>query len=102
MEGSVWDGSNVSIRVAATDHRAVESTIAFRLEYDGASVVLAGEGAPCATVDAWAAGANALVHTVIRKDLVALSPQQRVRDILDCHSSVDQAGPPRRGQGSAR
>jgi ribonuclease Z len=32
-----------------------------------------------------------LVHTVIRKDLVALMPAQRIRDILDYHSSVEQA-----------
>jgi ribonuclease Z len=32
-----------------------------------------------------------LVHTVIRKDIVALSPNQRVRDILDYHSSVEEA-----------
>jgi ribonuclease Z len=81
----------VAIRVAPTDHRPVEPTIAFRIEYDGASVVLAGDGVPCASLDTLASGAGALVHTVIRKDIVALSPQQRVRDILDYHSSVEEA-----------
>jgi ribonuclease Z len=33
-----------------------------------------------------------VVHTVIRKDLIALVPQQRLKDILDYHSSVEQAG----------
>jgi ribonuclease Z len=97
-EGPVWgdeasaDGpAGVTIRVAPTDHRPVEPTIAFRVEYDGASVVLAGDGVPCASLDALASGAGALVHTVIRKDIVALSPNQRVRDILDYHSSVEEA-----------
>jgi ribonuclease Z len=90
-DGQVWDQSGVTVRVAPTDHRPVEPTIAFRVEYAGASVVLAGDGVPCASLDALAAGAGALVHTVIRKDLVALSPQQRVRDILDYHSSVEEA-----------
>jgi ribonuclease Z len=31
------------------------------------------------------------VHTVIRADLVAQVPVQRLRDILDYHSSVEQA-----------
>jgi ribonuclease Z len=31
------------------------------------------------------------VHTVIRKDIVEQLPQQRIRDILDYHSSVEQA-----------
>jgi ribonuclease Z len=90
-DGQVWDQASVTIRVAPTDHRPVEPTIAFRVEYDGASVVLAGDGVPCASLDALASGAGALVHTVIRKDLVALSPNQRVRDILDYHSSVEEA-----------
>lgn len=81
----------MQITVAPTDHRPVEPTIAFRIEHDGASVVLAGDSVPCATLDELALGANALVHTVIRKDLVELSPSQRLRDILDYHSSVEQA-----------
>jgi ribonuclease Z len=91
-EGPVWDHSGVTIRVAPTDHRPVEPTIAFRIEYDGASVVLAGDSVPCDTLDALSGGADALVHTVIRKDLVALVAQQRLKDILDYHSSVEQAG----------
>ena len=78
--------------MAPTDHRPVEPTIGFRIEYDGASVVLAGDSVPCESLDKLAAGAGALVHTVIRKDLVEQVPQQRLRDILDYHSSVEEAG----------
>jgi ribonuclease Z len=90
-EGSVWESDGVEIRVAPTDHRPVEPTIGFRIEHDGASVVLAGDSVPCASLDKLAAGAGALVHTVIRKDLVQQAPQQRLRDILDYHSSVEEA-----------
>ena len=90
-EGQVWDNAGVRITAAPTDHRPVEPTIAFRVDYDGASVVLAGDTVPCATLDELTTGANALVHTVIRKDLVALVPAQRLKDILDYHSSVEQA-----------
>jgi ribonuclease Z len=31
------------------------------------------------------------VHTVIRKDIVAAIPQQRLQDICDYHSSVEEA-----------
>ena len=89
--GQVWDSDGVRITVAPTDHRPVEPTIAFRIEYGGASVVLAGDTVPCATLDELARGANALVHTVIRKDLVEQIPVQRLKDILDYHSSVEQA-----------
>ncbi|MGV9799165.1 ribonuclease Z [Mycobacterium sp. NPDC003449] len=90
-DGVVWDGDDVSIRVAPTDHRPVSPTIGFRIEHGGASVVLAGDTVPCESLDTLAAGAGALVHTVIRKDLIDLLPQQRIRDICDYHSSVQEA-----------
>jgi ribonuclease Z len=90
-EGVVWNHDNVIIRVAPTDHRPVAPTIGFRVEHAEASVVLAGDTVPCATLDALAAGAGALVHTVIRKDLVELAPQQRIREVCDYHSSVEEA-----------
>ena len=54
---------------------AGEPTIGFRVESAGASVVLAGDTVPCASLDELAAGAGALVHTVIRKDLVEQMPR---------------------------
>jgi ribonuclease Z len=77
--------------VAPTDHRPVAPTIGFRIEHAGASVVLAGDTVPCAGLDELAADAGALVHTVIRKDLICQMPQQRIRDICDYHSSVEEA-----------
>ena len=89
--GQVWDEGGVRITVAPTDHRPVEPTIAFRVEHEDAAVVLAGDSVPCASLDDLTLGANALVHTAIRKDLVEQMPAQRIRDILDYHSSVEQA-----------
>ena len=89
--GQACDANGVRIVVAPTDHRPVEPTIAFRIEYAEASVVLAGDTVPCPSLDELAAGAGALVHNVIRKDLMALAPQRRLRDILDYHSSVEEA-----------
>lgn len=90
-EGAVWDRDGVSIRVAPTDHRPVAPTIGFRIDYGTASVVLAGDTVPCPGLDELAAGAGALVHTVIRKDIVGNIPQQRLQDICDYHSSVEEA-----------
>ena len=90
-DGQVWDSGGVRITAAPTDHRPVEPTIGFRVAHGGAAVVLAGDTVPCATLDELARGADALVHTVIRKDLVEQMPAQRIRDILDYHSSVEQA-----------
>lgn len=90
-DGVVWGRDGVAITVAPTDHRPVAPTIGFRIEHNGASVVLAGDTVPCPTLDTLAAGAGALVHTVIRKDLVEAMPMQRIRDICDYHSTVEQA-----------
>ncbi|ORW51298.1 ribonuclease Z [Mycobacterium paraense] len=90
-EGPVWDRDGVSIRVAPTDHRPVAPTVGFRIDSGGASVVLAGDTVPCAGLDELARGADALVHTVIRKDIVVNIPQQRLQDICDYHSSVQEA-----------
>ncbi|MCV7380596.1 ribonuclease Z [Mycobacterium alsense] len=90
-DGPVWDRDGVSIRAAPTDHRPVTPTIGFRIESENTSVVLAGDTVPCAGLDELASGADALVHTVIRKDIVINIPQQRLRDICDYHSSVEQA-----------
>jgi ribonuclease Z len=91
IEGLVWVSDGVRITVAPTDHRPAAPTIGFRITHEHASVVLAGDTVPCATLDELTAGANALVHTVIRKDLIETMPQQRIRDICDYHSSVEQA-----------
>ncbi|MFN8088936.1 MAG: ribonuclease Z [Mycobacterium sp.] len=90
-QGQVWDAGGVRITAAPTDHRPVEPTLAFRFDTSDASAVLAGDTVPCTSLDALASGADALVHTAIRADLVEQIPVQRLRDILDYHSSVEQA-----------
>jgi ribonuclease Z len=79
------------ISVGATDHRPVEPTVAFRVEAGGRSVVLGGDGVPCVGLDELCRGADAYVQTVIREDLVRLVPSARLQDILDYHSTVEQA-----------
>jgi ribonuclease Z len=82
----------VRVTVAATDHRPVEPTIAFRVDTpSGKSVVLGGDGVPCPGLDELCLGADAYVQTVIRDDIVRLVPNQRFKDIIDYHSSVSDA-----------
>jgi ribonuclease Z len=90
-DGVVWGRDGVQVRVGPTDHRPVAPTIGFRIDHDSASVVLAGDTVPCRGLDELAAGAGALVHTVIRRDLLEAAPMQRIRDVCDYHSSVEQA-----------
>ncbi len=66
-------------------------TVGYRFDHDGASVVAAGDTVPCEGLDRLCAGAGALVHTVIRKDIIANVPLQRMKDTLDYHSSPEEA-----------
>jgi ribonuclease Z len=77
--------------VAPTEHRPASPSLAYRIEHDGRSVVVAGDTLPCEGLDRLCAGADVLVHTVIRADQVAAIPVPRLQDILDYHSSVEQA-----------
>ena len=89
--GDTFTVGETSIRVGATDHRPVEPTVAFRVDHDGHSVVLGGDGVPCSGLDELCVGADAYVQTVLREDLVALIPMPRMQDVLDYHSTVTQA-----------
>jgi len=94
-DGPVDLPGQVSIRCAPTDHKPVEPSIGFRFDHstDAAttSVVAAGDTVPCPGLDSLCEGADALVHTVIRKDIIANIPLQRMQDTLDYHSSPEEA-----------
>ncbi|MEN9505148.1 MAG: hypothetical protein RI958_1074 [Actinomycetota bacterium] len=89
--GDVLEIGSSTITVAATDHRPVEPTVAYRIETDGRTVVLGGDGVPCASLDELCRGADAYVQTVLRADIVRMVPNQRFQDILDYHSTVEDA-----------
>lgn len=83
------------ITAAPTEHRPADPSVGYRIDADGpdgtASVVLAGDTVPCDGLDRLCERADALVHTVIRKDLIANAPLQRMQDTLDYHSSPEEA-----------
>jgi len=79
------------VTAAPTDHRPVEPSVAYRIEHDGHAVVLAGDTVPCTGLDSLCRGADILVHTAIRADLIANIPIARLNDVCDYHSSIEQA-----------
>jgi ribonuclease Z len=81
----------VRVTTAPTDHRPVEPSIAFRFDHDDVGVVVAGDTVPCAGLNELCVGAQALVHTVIRKDIITNIPLPRLQDTLDYHSSPEEA-----------
>ncbi len=89
--GAVLVEGRVRVTVAPTDHAPVRPTVAYRVDDGKASVVIAGDTVPCAGLDELCAGADVLVHTVVRHDLIESFGLPRLLDILDYHSSVEDA-----------
>ncbi|MGB3412986.1 MAG: ribonuclease Z [Microthrixaceae bacterium] len=89
-DGTAGEFGSVKISTAPTDHRPVEPSIAFRIESGEGTVVVAGDTVPCATLDDLCRRADVLVHTALRADIISTVPIQRLQDILDYHSSVEQ------------
>jgi ribonuclease Z len=89
--GPVELGMSMTITAGPTDHRPVEPSVGFRFDHEGVGVVVAGDTVPCDGLDQLCVGANALVHTVIRKDIIANVPIPRMQDTLDYHSSPEEA-----------
>ncbi len=90
-DGVVFESGAVRVTAAPTDHAPVHPTVAYRVEDGGRSVVVAGDTVPCEGLDRLAAGADALVHTVIRRDQIEALGLPRLLDVIDYHSDVADA-----------
>lgn len=92
LDGVAWEADGVRVLASPTDHRPVAPTIGFRIEAEEKVIALAGDTVPCDGLDALCAGADVYVQTVLRADLVQNVPSPRFQDILDYHSSCEDAG----------
>ena len=89
--GVVLEDEQVRITAAMTEHKPVRPTVGYRIEAEGSSIVLAGDTIPCAGLDELCLGADVYVQTVIRDDLIKQLPIKRFLDVLDYHSTVEDA-----------
>jgi ribonuclease Z len=89
--GPVLEDGAVRVTAAPTDHAPVRRTLAYRIDDGGGSVVIAGDTVPCPRLDELGRGADVLVHTVVRRDLIEAVGLPRLTDVLDYHSDVADA-----------
>jgi ribonuclease Z len=89
--GVIFEEGAVRITAAPTDHAPVRPTVGYRIDDGDDSVVIAGDTVPCGGLDELCAGADVLVHTVVRRDLIEQFGLPRLLDVLDYHSSVPDA-----------
>jgi len=89
--GAEFALADATVWVHRTDHRPVTPTVGYRVEHEGTVAAIAGDTVPCDELDEMCRGADLYVQTVIRADLVRAIPNARLQDILDYHSTVEQA-----------
>ena len=89
--GVVFEANGVRVTAAPTLHLPVKDTIGFRIEHDGKAVVIGGDSVPCDGLDELCSGADVYVQTVLRRPLIEAIPAARLREILDYHSSTEDA-----------
>jgi ribonuclease Z len=89
--GDTFELADAHVSVHRTDHRPVSPTVGYRIEHEGKVAAIAGDTVPCDELDAMCHEADLYVQTVIRADLVRAIPNPRLQDILDYHSTVEQA-----------
>ena len=89
--GIVLEDEVVRVLAEPTDHRPVQPTVGYRVEHGGHAVVLAGDTVPCEGLDRLCQGADVLVITVVRDDLIHRFGVPRLIDVCDYHSTVEQA-----------
>ena len=90
-DGPVSDDGTIRITAAPTDHAPVRPSVGYRIEAEGKVVVIAGDSVPCDGLDRLCAGADVYVQTVIRRSMVEAVPSPRFQDILEYHSSIQDA-----------
>lgn len=91
-EGIAYEERGVRVEAAVVDHGVVRPALSYRIEAEGAAAVIAGDTLPCEALDRLCRDADVYVQTVLRRPLVEAVPSPRFHDILDYHSTTEDAG----------
>lgn len=94
------DDGTLKVTAFPVRHQPVEPAVGYRFDYKGRSVVISGDTAPSARLEAAARGVDLLVHEGLAPNLVALQHQAAVgggraniaaitHDILSYHSAPE-------------
>lgn len=96
------DEPDLKVIAFPVDHQPVEPAVGYLFIYKGRRVVVSGDTAPSARLEAAAKGADVLVHEALAPNLVAIQRQAALRagranlaaifhDILGYHTTPEQA-----------
>lgn len=96
------DEPDLKVIAFPVDHRPVEPAVGYLFIYKGRRVVVSGDTAPSARLEAAAKGADVLVHEALAPNLVAIQRREAIKagranlaaifhDILSYHTTPEQA-----------
>ncbi len=96
------DDGGLKVTAFPVNHEPVEPAVGYRFDYKGRSVVISGDTAPSARLEAAANGADILVHEGLSPELVGLQHKAALawgranlvaitHDILAYHTTPEQA-----------
>jgi ribonuclease BN (tRNA processing enzyme) len=95
----VAEDERVRVTAVLVEHAPVFPSFAFRFDTDDGSIVISGDTAPCANLDALARGADVLVHEVFddaaassRDDDDSWEARQRARHLVSSHTPLSAVG----------
>jgi ribonuclease Z len=87
-EGDVIDGVTTTL----VDHGVVKPALGYRFQDGDAAIAIGGDSMQCDGLDKLSHNASVYVQTVLRTSLIRAVPSPRLQDVLDYHSSTEDAG----------
>ena len=91
-EGVVYEKNGVKVTAFEVDHRPIQPSYGYRIEYEGKAVVLSGDTAYSENLIKFAKNVDLLIHNVGAADEEELRKSERYRSIMTLHSSPEEAG----------
>jgi ribonuclease Z len=81
----------LAVGAAPTEHAPVRPTVGYRFEAEGSVAAVSGDTIPCEGLDRLVDGADVYVQTTVRRDQIEAIGVPRMLDVLDYHSTIEQA-----------
>ena len=83
--------AGIVVTAAPTEHAPVRPTVGYRFEAEEAVAAIAGDTVPCEGLDRLVGGVGVYVQTTVRRDQIEAIGIPRMVDVLDYHSTIEQA-----------
>jgi ribonuclease Z len=92
QEGVVYEKNSVKVTAFEVDHRPIQPSYGYRIEYEGKTIVLSGDTGFSENLIKFAKNIDLLIHNVGAAREEDLRTSERYRSIMTLHSSPEEAG----------